>query len=42
MGGIEKRLVCSDRAAIVAAVRRFQMTALPAPLLAPPRAIHAG
>jgi hypothetical protein len=47
MRGTENRLVCGDRAAMVAAVRLFEMTALPAsklppPKLTPPRAIHAG
>jgi len=36
----DNQLVCGDRAVMVAAVRQFQMTALPA--LTPPRAIHAG
>jgi hypothetical protein len=37
----DNRLVCSDRAAMVAAVRRFQMTVLLSPALGPPRAIYA-
>ena len=42
MRGKDNRLVCGDRAAMVAAVRRFQMTALPLPALRLPRAINAG
>jgi len=42
MSDIEKRFVCSGRAAMVGAVRRFQMTARPARMLMPLRAIHAG
>jgi hypothetical protein len=37
----QNRLVCGNRAVMVAPVRQFPMTALPALKSTPPRSIHA-